>query len=224
MCALKNATTPYTVQRSMASAKNRPLRSWGWASTVAQRRCGCVANEDRCARGVREGEGPLGGEGRRTAGPAAATTTTSAARRQDQRRREAQDGGAGGVREGHREGHRAWCARRLRRRRGEWRRARRRLHRRHDDRCARGVGEGDTHRRVECAGRPRWSTSHAWRATGLPLASSTGLPARYPARYPQCRFGRHCEPNADEGRSSEYEKASATRCSRASILSAQPAQ
>ena len=63
MCALKNATTPYTVQRSMASAKNRPLRSWGWASTVAQRRCGCVANEDRCARGVREGHGPLGGRG-----------------------------------------------------------------------------------------------------------------------------------------------------------------
>ena len=91
------------IARSALGRRRRQLRS------------GCIAAEDRCASGVREGHRPLGGGdgGQRQ-------------RRRRRRRRSRrggrigaaarQDGRARGVREGH--SCAAWCARRLRRRCG----------------------------------------------------------------------------------------------------------
>ena len=70
-----------------------------------------------CARAVREGHGPLGGRGGGQQAGDGDNDDERGAATQGRGAVARQDGGAGGVREG----HRPWCARRLRRRRGEWR-------------------------------------------------------------------------------------------------------
>ena len=60
-----------------------------------------------CARAVREGHGPLGGRGGGQQAGGSDNDDKRGAATEGQRRRETQDGGAGGVREG----HRPWCVR-----------------------------------------------------------------------------------------------------------------